>query len=63
MVHVLLTLYRLNTDALFGKTNGMKTLVVLTGICTEEEVLKAPADRKPDYYTASVAELLKSKDV
>ena len=43
---------------LFGNSNGMKTLTVLTGISKEEDVLNSVGEMKPDYYTTSIAQLL-----
>lgn len=41
---------RLNTDMKFGRLGGLDTLLVLTGIETEENVLKLTADEAPTYY-------------
>lgn len=40
---------RLNTDMVFGRTGGLGTLFVLTGIDTEESALSPDAIVKPDY--------------
>ena len=42
---------RLDTDILFGKDGGLRTMLVLSGVTTEE-MLKSPEnDIHPDYYT------------
>eukprot|EP01134_Creolimax_fragrantissima_P000709 CFRG0709T1 len=48
---------RLDTDIEFGLQGGMKTLLVLTGISGEEEILKPGAATVPDFYADSIAEL------
>ena len=40
----------------------MKTLAVLTGISTEEDVLRAPEGMSPDFYTASISEVLSAME-
>lgn len=47
---------RLETDILFGKLNGMKTALVLTGISTRENIGKA--DIVPDYIWPSLNECI-----
>ncbi|MEN1986155.1 HAD-IIA family hydrolase [Paenibacillus hubeiensis] len=47
---------RLETDILFGKLNGMKTALVLTGISTREDIGKA--DFVPDYIWPSLNECI-----
>jgi len=52
---------RLDTDILFGKDGGLRTLLVLSGVTTEER-LKSPENPvQPDYYTAALPELLSIK--
>lgn len=41
---------RLNTDMKFGRDGGLDTLLVLTGIETEESVLGQPTELAPTYY-------------
>ncbi|XP_022244300.1 glycerol-3-phosphate phosphatase-like [Limulus polyphemus] len=55
---------RLNTDILLGKTTGLRTLLVLTGISDLNEVERCSNsdcenDQKmvPDYYLPSLADL------
>ena len=54
---------RMNTDVLFGKRNGCRTLLVLSGIETRSSLTKAehstnPADKEyvPDYYIDSLTQ-------
>ena len=47
---------RLNTDVLFGKKFGMKTLAVLTGITNQQILDSASAELTPDYYANSIAD-------
>lgn len=50
---------RLDTDILFGQNAGCKTLLVLSG-CTTQSTLDDPSNRvQPDYYSSSVADILK----
>ena len=53
-----LTLSRLITDILFGLNFGMKTLLVLTGADTIKDLEDTPSDKKPHYYSQSVAGFL-----
>lgn len=48
---------RLNTDMKFGRDGGLDTLLVLTGIETEENVLKQPKDVAPTYYASKLGDL------
>ncbi|RHZ87076.1 hypothetical protein Glove_40g63 [Diversispora epigaea] len=45
---------RLNTDIQFGINGGTKTLLVLTGVSTEQEILVKDASIVPDYYISSL---------
>ncbi|KAI0293656.1 HAD-like domain-containing protein [Multifurca ochricompacta] len=52
---------RLNTDIEFGKSGGLATLLVLTGITSEEELTGPnPSTIVPDYVTASIGDLRKA---
>ncbi|KAK6205231.1 p-nitrophenyl phosphatase [Scheffersomyces amazonensis] len=48
---------RLNTDMKFGRDGGLDTLLVLTGIETEENVLKLQQDVAPTYYAEKIGDL------
>merc|ERR1719378_916713 len=53
---------RLDTDMLFGKRFGMKTLAVLSGVVSEQQIketqLSDPShETLPDFYTDSVKDL------
>jgi len=49
---------RLNTDILFGQAGGVSTLLVLTGITTENEITGPNASTiVPDFVTASIGDL------
>ena len=52
---------RLDTDVMFGKNGGLTTLLVLSGVTTEEELLSPTNAIHPDYYTARLPELLSCK--
>lgn len=54
---------RLNTDIEFGIKHGMKTLLVLTGVCKKGDLEKQGASgTRPDFFTDSVAGLLSCKN-
>ncbi|KAK9763968.1 hypothetical protein K7432_008924 [Basidiobolus ranarum] len=48
---------RLNTDILFGINGGLKTLLVLTGISKEQEIMDQEQPIKPDYYANALGDL------
>ncbi|KAK6460369.1 p-nitrophenyl phosphatase [Scheffersomyces coipomensis] len=48
---------RLNTDMKFGRDGGLDTLLVLTGIETEENVLKLNDGNAPTYYANKIGDL------
>ncbi|KAG6832870.1 hypothetical protein H0H87_012803 [Tephrocybe sp. NHM501043] len=49
---------RLNTDILFGKSGGLATLLVLSGITQESEITGPEASPiVPDYVTSSIGDL------
>lgn len=48
---------RLNTDMKFGRDGGLDTLLVLTGIETEEMVLSLDKDASPTYYMNKLGDL------
>eukprot|EP00527_Entomoneis_sp_CCMP2396_P008424 CAMPEP_0198146362 /NCGR_PEP_ID=MMETSP1443-20131203/29045_1 /TAXON_ID=186043 /ORGANISM="Entomoneis sp., Strain CCMP2396" /LENGTH=356 /DNA_ID=CAMNT_0043810303 /DNA_START=217 /DNA_END=1287 /DNA_ORIENTATION=- len=45
---------RLDTDVLFGTENGLKSLLVLSGVTTEEKLLSPENSITPDYYTDTI---------
>ena len=49
---------RPNTDIKFGRVNGMRTLLVLTGIANHEDIDNLSDDCKPEFFTSSIAEIL-----
>ena len=52
---------RLDTDILFGKDGGLRTLLVLSGV-TDEATLKSPENEiHPDFYTSKLGDLLSIK--
>lgn len=48
---------RLDTDILFGQNNGLVSCLTLSGVTTEEKLLSAENQIKPDYYVGSIAEV------
>jgi ribonucleotide monophosphatase NagD (HAD superfamily) len=48
---------RLNTDIKWGKTSGISTLLVMTGVTTEEDLLNPDNDVHPDYILNSLGDL------
>ena len=48
---------RLDTDILFGKNGGVGTLLVLTGVTSNEDLVNVQADRIPDFVTVSLGDL------
>ena len=49
---------RLDTDILFGKDGGLRTLLVLSGVTTEERLMSPENEIQPDYYTSKLGDLL-----
>ena len=47
---------RLDTDILFGSDNGLKSLLVLSGVTTEEKLLSQENVITPDYYADSIVD-------
>ena len=45
---------RLDTDVLFGTDNGLRTLLVLSGVTSEEKLLSQENTITPDYYADSI---------
>lgn len=54
---------RLDTDAKFGVVSGLGgTLAVLTGVCTEEDILERRYGVTVGYYMGAINEILKVKE-
>ncbi|KAF7002339.1 hypothetical protein CFC21_017843 [Triticum aestivum] len=52
---------RLDTDVLFGQNGGCKTLLVLSGV-TSEQMLQSPDNKiQPDFYTNQISDFLTLK--
>ena len=51
---------RLDTDVCVGKKAGSHTVLVLTGVTSEEEARNAPDEMKPDRIIHTLSELLRS---
>lgn len=47
---------RLDTDILFGTDNGLKSLLVLSGVTSEEKLLSDENKITPDYYADSIVD-------
>lgn len=47
---------RLDTDILFGKNNGLQSVLTLSGVTTEEKLLSPENTIKPDFYVDSIAQ-------
>lgn len=45
---------RLDTDILFGTDNGLKSLLVLSGVTTEEKLLSEENEITPDFYADTI---------
>jgi len=45
---------RLDTDVLFGADNGLKTVLVLSGVTTEEKLLSQENTITPDFYADTI---------
>ena len=50
--------HRANTDMKFGRVHGMRTLLVLTGVTSREEIAELPDDSKPEFFTNSIGDML-----
>lgn len=51
---------RLDTDILFGKNAGCKTLLVLSGVTTLSELKDSSNSIYPDYYTNNLSDIVSS---
>jgi len=45
---------RLDTDIVFGRDNGLKTCLVLSGVTSEEKLLSPDNKVAPDFYCDSI---------
>jgi 4-nitrophenyl phosphatase/phosphoglycolate phosphatase len=45
---------RLDTDVLFGTDNGLKSLLVLSGVTSEEKLLSPDNSITPDFYADDI---------
>lgn len=52
---------RLDTDILFGKNGGLTTMLTLSGVTTEEELLSPDNKVHPDLYVESLGAMLEIK--
>jgi len=53
---------RLDTDILMGNKAGAHTVLVLTGVTTQQEALAAVGDMRPDRVIETLAQLLDQRD-
>eukprot|EP00981_Chlorochromonas_danica_P006636 scaffold1446_cov175-Ochromonas_danica.AAC.14 len=51
---------RLDTDILFGKDNGLHTVLTLSGVTTAARLLSEDNSIRPDYYVDSIADFFPS---
>lgn len=49
---------RLDTDVLFGKENGLSSVLTLSGVTTEEKLLSPENKIHPDFYVDSIADFI-----
>jgi len=49
---------RLDTDILFGKDGGLTTMLVLSGVTTEETLLSSSNTITPDFYTNKLPDIM-----
>jgi len=47
---------RLDTDVLFGQNNGLRSVLVLSGVTSEEKLLSKDNEITPDYYCDSIVD-------
>lgn len=47
---------RLDTDIVFGQSNGLISCLTLSGVTSESKLLSADNPIKPDYYVDSIAQ-------
>jgi phosphoglycolate phosphatase len=49
---------KLSTDILFGRRNGLRTLLVMTGVTGQADLETTPSEHLPDFYCQSIANVL-----
>lgn len=49
---------RLDTDIVFGRDNGLRTVLTLSGVTSKEKLLSPLNDIHPDYYIDSIVDLM-----
>ena len=54
---------RLDTDIMFGKNGGLTTMLVLSGVTTEEVLMDPENSIHPDLYADELPALLEVKSV
>lgn len=54
---------RLDTDILFGTDNGLKSLLVLSGVTSEEKLMNQENTITPDFYADSIADFFIDESV
>ncbi|KAL3943297.1 MAG: hypothetical protein SGBAC_002625 [Bacillariaceae sp.] len=53
---------RLDTDVLFGTDNGLKSLLVLSGVTSEEKLLSPENTITPDFYADDINSFFQTED-
>ena len=53
---------RLDTDVLFGTDNGLMSLLVLSGVTTEEKLLSQENSITPDYYSDDINDFFATEE-
>jgi phosphoglycolate phosphatase len=54
---------RLDTDVLFGTDNGLKSVLVLSGVTSEEKLLSAANTITPDFYADTINDFFQAVPV
>eukprot|EP01032_Pedospumella_encystans_P018686 gene18686-21265_t len=47
---------RLDTDIAFGKSNGLRTILTLSGVTTQDALFRADRTAQPEFYVNSIAD-------
>ena len=53
----------MDTDILFGTDNGLKSLLVLSGVTSEEKLLSQENTITPDFYADSIVDFFIDESV